>query len=175
MAPTTYLQARLGELLTAALAGLTLARTGNPIPSRSGHTHGPPVPDFCTDDGLLAVYLDNPAVSDDNPSQRITENSGPVMRMPVVRLCIDLYRCVPTLDGQGVPPSAAALTTSADGLANDMWALDTYLRVNQASLFPTGLGTEVIPNFSDPVPLNPLGGVGGWRWKIQVPVSDAGP
>lgn len=174
MAATTYISSRLGELFTAAQAGLTLARTGNAIPTRIYHSHGPPAVDFCEED-LLVVYLDNPAVSDDNPSQRIAENSGPQLRMPVLRMCIELWRCVPTLGADGTPPTVAALTTSADGLANDMWALDTYLRVNQATLFPTGLGTEVIPNFSDPAPLNPQGKMAGWRWKVQVPVSDAGP
>lgn len=174
MPPTVYVQGRLGELMTAALAGLTLARTGNPVPTRTYHSHGPPAVDFCKED-VLAVYLDNPAVSDDNPSVRIAENQGPLKRMPVLRMAIELWRCVPGVDGDGIPPTAGALTASADGLANDMWALDTYLRTNKATLFPTGMDGTVIPNFSDPAPLPPRGNMGGWLWKIQVPISDGGP
>lgn len=175
MPPTTYLSSRLGELLTAATAGVTLARTGNAIPSRVFVSHGPPAVDFCTDDGLLAVYLDKPAVNLDEPSVRITEQVGPKKRMPILRMCIELWRCVPNLDEQGTPPTVTALTTSANGLANDLWALDTYLRANKATLFPTGLASTVIPNFSDPVPRNPSGNVAGWLLRVQVPVSDGGP
>lgn len=174
MAATVYVSGRLGELYTAALAGLTLARTGNAVPTRTYHSHGPPAVDFCEED-MLAVYLDNPAVGEDGPSVRIAENTGPVKRMPILRMCVELWRCVPTVDELGNPPTAAALLASADGLANDMWALDTYLRANAATLFPTGMAGTVVPNFSDPVPLPPHGKMAGWRWRVQVPVSDAGP
>lgn len=173
--PTTYLSGRLSELLTAATAGVTLARTGNAVPSRIYVSHGPPAVDFCDDNGLLAVYLDNPAVGLDAPSVRIAENTGPQKRMPVLRMCIELWRCVPNLDEQGNAPTAAVLTASANGLANDLWALDTYLRANQATLFPTGLAATVIPNFGDPIPRTPSGNVAGWLLRVQVPVSDAGP
>ena len=171
---TTYISSRLSELLTAAQAGLTLARTGNVIPSRVYVAHGPPAVDFCAE-GLLVVYLDNPAIGEDGPSVRKAEAVGPTKRMPILRMCIELWRCVPNVSDQGIPPSETDLTTSANGLANDMWALDTYLRVNKLTLFPTGLGSTVIPNFSDPVPLPPQGGMSGWRWRVQVPISDIGP
>ena len=172
---TTYVQSRLGELLTAATAGLTLARTGNAIPSRLYVSHGPPAVDTCADDGLLCVYLDTPAVSLANPELRNAQQSGQFRMMPVLRMIIELWRCVPIPDGQGTPPTAAALTTSANALANDMWALLTYLETNRSSIFPTGLAATVIPNRGDPVPLPPKGGAAGWRVKIDTPINDGGP
>lgn len=174
MPATTYVGDRLLELLTACQAGLTLLRSGNAIPSRNLRTHGPPAVDLCVDDGLLAVYLDSPAVLFDRPSVRDARGVGQRHYEPVLRMVVELWRCVKGLDDSG-HVTVADLDQDASDLADDMWALVTYLGARLDSTFPTGLGGKVVMTLGDPVPLPPRGGVAGWRLSIQVPVSDGGP
>lgn len=178
MPVASYLSARAQELLTAAQAALTLARTGNAVPARVYRSHGPPAVDWCNQD-LLVVYLDNPAEKLSNPAQgRAAQVSpGEYLQMPIARFVVELWRCVPTIDSQGTPPTATALDTSASGLQIDIHALVTGLRLAQTggTLFPgAGLGCGD-PMFGDPVPLVPQGAMAGWRIRVEYPMNDAGP
>lgn len=174
MPPTTYVADRLLELLTAAEAGLTLARTGNPIPTRNLRVHGEPAVDVCDDNGLLVVYSASPAVRLTDPRANDARNKGPHHFVPVLRMVVELWRCVPAVDDDGVP-TVTELDASAAALANDMWALVTYLGARLDGIFLTGLGAKVLAELGDPIPLGPRGQAAGWRLTVEIPVSDAGP
>jgi hypothetical protein len=105
MAIASYIADRAEELLDAAEASLTLARTGTAVPARTYRSHGPPAVDWCNED-LLVVYLDNPAIKLSNPSQNRALQAGQYETMPVARYVVELWRCAPNIDDQGTPPTA---------------------------------------------------------------------
>lgn len=176
MPTADYLEDRAHELLTAATTSLTLARTGNAVPSRIYLSHGPPAVDFCTADGLLTVYADTPAIKLVDPKADRSKNVGQIFTLPIYRLVVELWRCVPNLDAEGTPPTAAALDASATGLLRDLHALQTGLFLHKwaGTLFPAGMGCAD-PEISDPIPRNPEGSVAGWLIRVAIPLNDAGP
>ncbi len=180
MPTATYASDRMTELLNAATIALALTRTGNALPARSLRTHNEPVVPVTDCADSLSVYLANPAIKLYRFSgvvQGRGVQSGPVNVEAVLRLYVELWRCVPGLEGaDATEPSDASLDTSAAGLARDIWALWTGLKQAQAAgtLFPGGFAQQ-LAEFGDPVPLGPLGRMGGWRILVEVPTSDIGP
>lgn len=175
--PTADLLAtRLQELKAAAQASLTLARTGNPIPTRVYRSHGRPAVDVlcAADDGLLAVYLADPAVDLQRVEHGRAINVGQHGYMALVRAVVEIWRCVPTQTSSG-PPSATALDVSAEELARDGHALWTglHLRREAGTLFPTA-GNKVESRIGDPKPLAPRGGAAGWQITVEVGTTDVG-
>lgn len=168
---------RMLELLTAAEVSLTLARTGNPVPTRTGRTHGAPVAEVCEGSaygGQLNVYVDNPAITVEAQAQGRTHNIGARLWMPYLNLVVELWRCAPKVGP--VLPSAADLDAYAAAMAKDGFALVTGLE--QAKIGGT-LFASIPPNLEvrlgQLLPLPIQGGSGGWKMTVQVPVNDAGP
>lgn len=170
-----FIADRALELLTAAEASLTLLRTGNPIPTRFGRTHGAPVAEVCEGSaygGQLNVYVDSPAVSVEAQSQGRSHNVGARHWMPYLNLVVELWRCAP----KGPVPTAAQLDTYAAAMMKDGFALVTGLEAEKIAglLFPT-----LPPNYEVQLglltPLAIQGGSGGWKMTVRVPVADAGP
>lgn len=160
--PADYLQILASDLLAAALAGLAPARTGNPEPDRVYISHGAPAWDDCDGSGQLSVWV--------GPIQHVQVALGNVCQIrPSAPLCVTLLRCVPTMNDDGSPPSAAALTASAGELNRDVWSLLTELYA-----FAAALGCDMV-DVGSAEPLGPEGGLAGWRVCLDVLLNDSGP
>lgn len=170
------------ELLTAAENALTQARTGLVPPDRTGLTHGEPVVEKCTGtggsgtNGQLYVYAANPVIDVQSVSVGQAMQRGPRQWMPYVRFLVDYWRCVPPREGHATP-SAAKLSTYAQQMLQVGWALITGLEQSRlaGTLFPGITGGPFVPKFGNLLPLNPRGGLGGWRIMLEVPINDPGP
>ena len=173
MAPTTYAQDRMQELLTGATLALAQTRTGHAAPTHILRTHGPPVVATC-DDSLLAVYLADPAIR--FVAARRGVQSGPSLVMAVLCMNVEVWRCVPGLGPDGEEPSDAALDASAAALAADGWALWTGLKQqNDANTLFPGVTFPKDVEITTPSPRPPSGRAGGWRITVEVPAGDIGP
>lgn len=170
----TWIADRMLELLTAAENALTLARTGNPIPDRTGRTHSKPVVETCNSDGQLYVYAGNPAVVIES-TRSGSALDGNVHWFPKARFYVELWRCSPVTVGHATPTAAEIDTFTAE-LAQDGWALVTGLEhaYLQGVLFP-GVTLLSRPNFGTLIPLGPQGTAAGWQMLVELPISDAGP
>ncbi len=181
MPATTYASDRMNELVSAATVALAVTRSGNTLPTRILRTHNQPVVPVTNCADSLSVYLANPAIRLRQVSQGRAVQSGPVFIMPILRMFVELWRCVPGLGAAGEEPTDTALNTSAGNLANDVWALWTGLKqqIDAGTAF-TGLGIAsapqgVLPMLGDPIPLGPQGRMGGFRILVETPTSDLGP
>jgi hypothetical protein len=157
-----YLQTLAADLLAASLAGLAVARTGNPEPDRVYISHNSPAWDECSGDGQLSVWI--------GPIVHTQVAVGSVCQIRAsAPLCVTLLRCVPTMRDDGSPPTSAELTASADGLNRDVWSLLTELYDYVAAL-----GCDIV-DVGSAEPLGPDGGLAGWRVCIDVLLNDSGP
>jgi len=160
--PADYLQTLALDLLAAAEAAVDVARTGNPNPDRVYVAHNEPAWDVCDGTGQLSVYV-GPIIS-----TQVTLGNVCQVR-PAAPFCVTLLRCVPTMNDDGTPPSAAELTTSAGVLNSDIWSL-----LNGLYDFATDLGCDMV-DVGEALPLGPDGGLAGWRVCLDVLLNDPGP
>lgn len=96
----------------------------------------------------------NPANSSDSPRRAAC---GPPSQ--VTQVIAALFRCVPTMDDQGRPPTCQALRTSALSLVADQWAMR-----EGATEYLCGLKTDyTVADFrvGTAVPIGPEGACGG--------------
>lgn len=90
--------------------------------------------------------------------------------IPTLELVVTLWRCWPSVDGNGNPPSGPVITAAALDLAVDGQALVRELgraRLN-GTLFPTANMGCTNVSFVDVTPLAPAGGLAGWTVTILV-------
>lgn len=86
-----------------------------------------------------------------------------------VELVAGVYRCVHTLDDNGVPPSCAQVTQDATELLSDAAAMRQAL----VCCFPEGADTVAV--VGDYTPLAPQGGCAGGQMSITVQFYDCCP
>jgi hypothetical protein len=85
----------------------------------------------------------------------------------VTWVALTLLRCIPTVDGDGLP-SAADLDEAYRQLAVDGWAMWKHLtRQVVEGNWPEGVRCKDV-TFSNLEPLAPSGGYAGWRIEIDV-------
>jgi hypothetical protein len=162
--PPIRLRSLLDDLLDAAVAALTPVLT-DPGPQPSGApgkvfvSQGPPVPEC--QDGQLSTHVAYVRFEGDR--------SGACYVQPVYGLVVALYRCVPTVAGNGTLPTDEALTESAEGLAVDAQALVERLVGDCASTFPSlpqpCAAVTWLPGL---LPARTEGGLGGWTLGLEV-------
>lgn len=119
-----YLWVTANEILTAATSALTQTRTGNPAPTRTNVSWtAPPADECCEGGGQLTVNLDGQGLGNGGPIViDRTPRKQSSLAIPEATYRITLYRCVPTVGGDGAP-DALDLDNSAKGLLSDLWAL----------------------------------------------------
>lgn len=165
----------LDTILDIALDSLDVTRTGHPEPDRVLVSHGPPVVDVCPGSGLLAAYLG--PISDLQGGQSKGRFQGGLREVvPNVQVNVELWRCVPTVDDRGRPPSPTALTDSAHDLATDAWCLDTafYAAWLAGDLNPDDTVGSRSVTLGDLTPIAPSGGAAGWLKRVTY-LLDFGP
>lgn len=168
LVPVDFIQQLLEDLLAAAEAGIAEPITGNADPCRVFVSHTAPPWDLgdCGQGAggcaTLAVWhgpLEFDQIGDTKCQFHIS-----------TQLCIDLLRCVPTLEEEGSAPPDAELTESAAGLNRDIWAL-------QAAVFDflaDEVGCELV-TMVPAEPLAPQGGIAGWRFCFFLTLNDPTP
>lgn len=87
----------------------------------------------------------------------------------VAELHLTLYRCVPTMQEDGTPPTTAELDASGRGLAVDGWVIWRAILNgwSDGTLFED-IGCQVIDLSRGAVNLPPLGGLAGWDVTVLV-------
>lgn len=159
-------------LATDLLASATEALDyhGRPLPDRRYVAHGIPVWDC--EQLVVAIR---------SIEQRIERGVGQTSAaacatVGIVTLDLAIVRCVPTVDDQGRPPDADALTDSAVGLASDasvLWDLIAEGR-QDGTLFGSFDGivcssVTVTQARAD----TPSGGLAGWTFPVRVTLDAA--
>lgn len=169
MGSATYLHDLVVDLLTAAESAIDPARTGNAsLPPRRYVSWGEPAWDVCVGDvdtgssGQLVAWWDE-----------VTTDVSATGRMcairHVARLCVEVVRCVPSLEADGSPHPPAVYEAAAEVLSRDLWSLVTGL-----DEFWTSLGCESI-TVDEITPRGPDGGAAGARVCARVALNDRGP
>lgn len=133
---------------------------GGGAPERAYVSHGEPAAD-CEE---LTVHLSTLA-----PRALGTESSARCLVVPEVQFCLQLWRCVTTLENDATP-SATVLHDEALALTIDGWALWKYLTgLWKAGTLFDGISCKNVA-FGIMEPLGPTGGLAGWQLCLTVEV-----
>lgn len=128
-------------------------------PDHSYVSHGEPAVD-CEQ---LTVHL-----GDLSPRATVTGSERCAI-VPLARFCIQLWRCVTAVDGNG-PPSAEVLDAEARALLIDAAALWKHLtRQWREGTLLDGVSCREV-TWSGLTPLPPQGGLAGWELCLTVQV-----
>lgn len=174
MTAAIFLDSISQSLLTTCSAALSKDRTGNDPPLRQNVTWGTPPNDAGKTCGQLTVGLD--------PSNAIKHDwlRAPNRQDNLIvawgQFVITLFRCVPTMNDKGTPPSPDDLTQSAAGLSRDMWALmqGLYVAMHSHSLYTGQIAANDV-NIGLVHPLTPSGGYAGFEVRLAILLADQGP
>lgn len=153
MAPTPF------TTIAHALLDAAAAALGTSVPDRSFVSHNVPAWDGCDAD-QLTVNL-----------QGVTfkQTKGPRHAMSVASplWVVQIVRCAPNLDTQGVAPSPDRLEVSADDLLTDLDLIQQAVRSGAVAIF----GAGAVVQYQQAVPLGPQGNVAGYSWPITAEVT----
>lgn len=152
------------EWLAACEAAL--ATTDGGTPARSFVSLGPPAWDCCPQLTVHSGYAlaDTAPIGPPLSAGHRTTVQGGVYLVPLVATVI---RCVPTLEDNGDPPTAADLEAAAMTGMADAWAITNHTWDQHAKgILFAPVEREM---FIDPtVPLQQAGGCGGFQIQIRV-------
>lgn len=170
------LQDLASEYLAAAEQAVATT-IGGPI-SRSYISPGLPSFDCGADE--ISVYVGPAAegpTSPLSPPLVVGLRSVHTEKVNLVALTCTVVRCVPTVGGTGQMPSASAIEAAAAKTNADLWAIwnvvPAFYRAGQ--IFTRSDGEQRLLIFDPAVPLDPSGGVGGWRVQIRVELDGYRP
>lgn len=154
-----------GEFLDACVEALATTMGG--APGLQFVSPGPPAWDCCD---AIIVYAGGPLVAETSPGSPVLAPGHRVQAYGVVNLITmtaTALRCVPTLDDDGNPPTAAAMTLAAAVTNADCWAITNYCRSKQrAGLLFAPKEREVF--WRPAVAVGQQGGCGGWALTVDV-------
>lgn len=147
---------RLYDLAAGVLAAVetTYQAEGIDLPERRYVADGPPAYD-CEQVVVALVRMYPGLPFQEDPGQ-------PVLKMRLLRsvtLAVHVVRCIPVLDNQGNPPTAAAIDASGANVLQDSWMLPwAMLEGHRQQLFAPLCDTIGMRELT---PAEPSGGFGG--------------
>lgn len=126
-----------------------------PLPDRRYVTNGLLIWDDCES---LAIMVENSYGTEADPTQELSDPMGMAFAMRGTSLGVALLRCVPDIDDNGAPPSAAEIEGAAELILTDAMAVFNTLVAAQVS---GQLATCTGLAFDRWTSEGPAGGLGG--------------
>lgn len=162
-----YLDTLCGDWLRLAEAGLAPERTGRVLPDRRLVEHGTPAVPPGTEQ--LTVHIDH---VEWRGFRLIQSTPGSKMLMAVADVRIQLWRCVPTIDGSATGVPADEARASAAQLNVDVWCLgEAVAEASQSTRaeWATVRVGDVQPSRS--TALSKQGASAGWEIGVMVALN----